>query len=172
MGFKPLARLFWRKNSILGKLSILYPILGIIRGQRQRVSRHTSFGQKYRWLVCKAVTGIGSDNVIGVEVDHGARVDIEDLRKTLQKCLDNKQAVYSVVTIIGFTEEGAVDPLRDVIALRNEFREKGLSFLIHGDAAWGGYFCSMIPQDFEPGKVIKLPSEKGCKAGFVPDSVK
>lgn len=88
----------------------------------------------------------------------------------MQNCLDNKQAVYSVVTIIGSTEEGAVDPLRDVIALRNEFREKGLSFLVHGDAAWGGYFCSMIPQDFEPGKVIKLPSEKGSKAGFVPDS--
>lgn len=108
--------------------------------------------------------------MIGVEVDHGARVDLKDLRKKLQECLDKKQAVYCVVAIIGTTDEGAVDPLRGVIALRNEFQEKGLSFLIHGDAAWGGYFCSMIPQDFEPGKVIELPSEKGSPAGFVPDS--
>ena len=108
--------------------------------------------------------------MIGINVDHGARVDLDDLRKNLQYCLDNKQAVYAVVAIIGSTEEGAVDPLRGIISLRDEFQEKGLSFLVHGDAAWGGYFCTMLPQGFEPGKVIELPSEKGSAAGFVPDS--
>lgn len=41
---------------------------------------------------------------------------------------------------------------------------------VHGDAAWGGYFCTMLPQDFQPGHDINLPSEKGSGAGFVPDS--
>lgn len=108
--------------------------------------------------------------MIGVHVDHGARVDLEDLEKKLQSCLDNKQPVYAVVAIIGSTEEGSVDPLRGILRLRNEFRAKGLSFLVHGDAAWGGYFCTMLPQDFQPGQDISLPSEKGSGAGFVPDS--
>ena len=78
--------------------------------------------------------------------------------------------MYAVTAIIGSTEEGAVDPLRGVLSLRREFQKKGLSFLVHADAAWGGYFCSMLPQDYKPGDEIQLPSEKGAGAGFVPDS--
>ena len=108
--------------------------------------------------------------MIGVQVDHGARVDLEDLRTKLQICLDKKQPVYAVVAIIGSTEEGAVDPLRGILKLRQEFQAKGLSFLVHGDGAWGGYFCTMLPEGFKPGQEIQLPSEKGSGAGFVPDS--
>ena len=78
--------------------------------------------------------------MVSIKVDHGARVDLDDLRSHLQSCLDNEVAVYAVVAIIGSIEEGAVDPLRDIIRLRDEFQAKGLSFLVHGDAAWGGYF--------------------------------
>ncbi|KAL9099527.1 MAG: hypothetical protein Q9163_004987 [Psora crenata] len=124
----------------------------------------------YSWPKAAAVTGIGSDYMVGVKVDHGARVDLEDLREHLQQCLDNKQAVYAVVAIMGSTEEGAVDPLRGILKLRQEFETKGLSFLVHADAAWGGYFCTMLPQDYKPGEEIALPSEKGSGAGFVPDS--
>ncbi|KAL8819057.1 MAG: hypothetical protein Q9191_007816, partial [Dirinaria sp. TL-2023a] len=124
----------------------------------------------YSWPKAAAVTGIGSDRMIGVQVDHGARVDLEDLREKLQQSLDQKEAVYAVVAIIGSTEEGAVDPLRGILKLREEFQAKGLSFLVHGDGAWGGYFCSMLPRDFEPGQEISLPSEKGGGAGFVPDA--
>ena len=121
-------------------------------------------------MINVAVTGLGSDSVVGIKVDHGARVDLDDLRNHLQSCLDNQVAVYAVVAIIGSTEEGAVDPLRGIIKLRDEFQAKGLSFLVHGDAAWGGYFCTMLPQDYQPGQEINLPSEKGSASGFVPDS--
>ncbi|KAK3175984.1 hypothetical protein OEA41_007306 [Lepraria neglecta] len=76
----------------------------------------------------------------------------------------------AAVAIIGSTEGGAVDPLRDIIQLRDEFQAKGLSFLVHGDAAWGGYFCTMLLQGYQPCQEINLPSEKGSGAGFVPDS--
>lgn len=65
-----------------------------------------------------AVTGIGSDHMIGVQVDPGARVDLKDLESRLQTCLENEQPVYAVVAIIGSTEEGAVDPLRGILKLR------------------------------------------------------
>ena len=69
-----------------------------------------------------------------------------DLRKVLQECLDKKQAVYEVVAVMGTTEEGAVDRLTEIIKIRDEFMTKGLSFVIHADAAWGGYFASMLPR--------------------------
>jgi glutamate/tyrosine decarboxylase-like PLP-dependent enzyme len=92
----------------------------------------------------QALVGIGSDNCVDVAVDNNGRVEIAELRKKLDECLANKQAVYALVAIIGSTEEGVVDPLDEVIKLRDEYAEKGLSFIVHADAAWGGYFASMI----------------------------
>lgn len=82
-----------------------------------------------------ALTGIGAVNLINVPVDDGARIRVDDLRASLQDCLNKKRAVYAVVAIVGTTEEGAVDPLVEIIGLREEFAAKGLSFLVHADAA-------------------------------------
>lgn len=72
---------------------------------------------------------------------------IDELRNALQKCLDKEQAVLEVVAVIGTTEEGAVDRLKEIVKLRTDFEAKGLSFVVHADAAWGGYFASMVPPD-------------------------
>ncbi|KAJ0306665.1 hypothetical protein COL516b_004458 [Colletotrichum fioriniae] len=66
--------------------------------------------------------------------------------------------------------EGAVDSLSGVLALRKQFQAKGLSFVVHADAAWGGYFCSMLPKDYRPGDVMNLPTDMGAADGFVPDA--
>jgi hypothetical protein len=68
----------------------------------------------------------------------------------LDECLRNRRPVYEVVAVVGSTEEGAVDPLSDVLALRERFHERGLAFPIHADGAWGGYFTSMIRADTDP----------------------
>ncbi|KAI9872353.1 MAG: hypothetical protein M1830_001743 [Pleopsidium flavum] len=124
----------------------------------------------YSWPKGAAIAGIGSDNVVGIEVDNGARVDLANLEKHLQASLDNQQAVYAVVAFIGSTEEGAVDPLGCILALRDKFQGQGLSFVVHADAAWGGYFASMLPTDFHPGDFVKLPTETGDSEGFIPDA--
>jgi len=98
----------------------------------------------YSWPKGAAMTGIGSDNIIDVPVDMYARMDIPSLDKLLQACLDKKQAVYAVVAIIGSTEHGAVDPIKGVVELRVKYQKLGLSFAIHADAAWGGYFTSLL----------------------------
>jgi glutamate/tyrosine decarboxylase-like PLP-dependent enzyme len=79
-----------------------------------------------------------------VPVDRHARINVTKLRDLLDQCIQNQQAVYAVVAIVGSTEEGVVDPLDEIIALRNEYQKKGLTFLVHADAAWGGYFASMV----------------------------
>ncbi|TGJ78751.1 hypothetical protein E0Z10_g10012 [Xylaria hypoxylon] len=124
----------------------------------------------YSWPKGAAITGLGSDNVIGIPVDLGARVDLEELEKMLRQSLKDEQSVLAVVGIIGSTEEGAVDPLSGILALRRQLQAEGLSFLVHVDAAWGGYFCSMLPKDYRPGDVINLPTEMDEADGFVPDA--
>ncbi|KAJ3903671.1 pyridoxal phosphate-dependent transferase, partial [Lentinula edodes] len=108
----------------------------------------------YSWPKGAAITGIGSENVISVTVDNSARMDPNDLRRLLHECLNLKdaqgnpapRAVYAVVAIVGSTEHGACDPLKDILDVRDEFRRKGLSFVLHADGAWGAYFATTIPE--------------------------
>ncbi|KAG9121292.1 hypothetical protein FRC07_002791 [Ceratobasidium sp. 392] len=101
----------------------------------------------YSWPKGAALTGIGSDNLIDVPVDTNARMDCSALDELLKDCLDNKRAVYAVVAIMGSTEHGAVDPIADVIGLREKYQKQGLSFAVHADAAWGGYFTSLLHEE-------------------------
>ncbi|GAO18709.1 hypothetical protein UVI_02053150 [Ustilaginoidea virens] len=99
----------------------------------------------YSWPKTAAIAGLGSGNIIGIPVDNAARVDIKVLEEKLLECVKSDTAVYAVVAVVGSTEEGAVDRLTEIIKLRNKFRdEHGLSFLVHADAAWGGYFATML----------------------------
>ncbi|OCH96572.1 PLP-dependent transferase [Obba rivulosa] len=115
----------------------------------------------YSWPKGAAIAGLGSDNMVDVPVDNNARVNIDELRNQLQKHLDDKQAVFAVVAIIGSTEEGAVDPLDEVLKARDDFQAQGLSFVVHADAAWGGYFASMIrDKPTLPGGPILVPTPR------------
>jgi len=76
------------------------------------------------------------NNLIHVDVDIAARLNVANLDERLEKCLNDQQAVYAVISIMGTTEHGAVDPLFDIIQLREKYQKLGLSFYVHVDAAW------------------------------------
>jgi glutamate/tyrosine decarboxylase-like PLP-dependent enzyme len=66
-----------------------------------------------------------------VPSDSRGRMDMDSLAQRL-KCGD----VSSVVATMGTTATGSVDPLADILALRETY-----GFRIHADAAYGGYFA-------------------------------
>lgn len=114
-----------------------------------------------------AVLGIGSKNLLNVEVDKQARMDIDALDKMLDDCLNSQTAVYQVIAVIGTTEEGGIDRIEDIVNLREKYYAKGLSFVIHADAAWGGYFATMIPKETF-GRSGKRAPRADTPANFVP----
>jgi glutamate/tyrosine decarboxylase-like PLP-dependent enzyme len=116
----------------------------ITHGRKVQVSNAIKLRETTANLHPKDVTGIGSRNIIGVPVDEQARMDCQALDMLLAESVQQRQAVYAVVVIMGTTEHGSVDPLSKVLALRRKYQKRGLSFLIHADAAWGGYFTSML----------------------------
>ncbi|KAH7911139.1 pyridoxal phosphate-dependent transferase [Hygrophoropsis aurantiaca] len=98
----------------------------------------------YSWPKSAGLAGIGEENIVGVPLAYTGRMDVDALDNLLSACLRNQQAVYAVVAIIGTTEQGLVDPISSILTLRQKYQALGLSFLIHADAAWGGYFTSLL----------------------------
>lgn len=102
----------------------------------------------YSFPKAAAVLGIGASSMLDVPVDLNGRMSMDALRLALEECLARRRPVLSVVAVIGSTEESAVDPIREVLDLRDEFRARGLDFTVHADAAWGGYHASLVRDDF------------------------
>jgi tyrosine decarboxylase / aspartate 1-decarboxylase len=73
-----------------------------------------------------------------VRADAAGRMDVAALEDELRK-----GDVGTVVVTLGTTAIGAVDPLDEIIALRERY-----GFRIHVDAAYGGYF-RLIPEALE-----------------------
>ncbi len=101
----------------------------------------------YSWPKAGTLLGLGQNNIVKIHVDLRARMHVPDLRDQLRDCLIKRVPVIAVIAVIGSTEESAVDPLRDILDIREEFHKEGLDFAIHCDAAWGGYFNSMYRDD-------------------------
>ena len=100
----------------------------------------------YSWPKSATLIGLGTHCIKFIDVDYDGRMCMKSLRAVLADCLDKQQPVLQVVAVIGSTEEGAVDPLVEMAAIREEFREQGLEFVLHIDGAWGGYFRSMLQE--------------------------
>jgi glutamate/tyrosine decarboxylase-like PLP-dependent enzyme len=98
----------------------------------------------YSWEKAAAILGLGLGAVRLIPVDEECRMILPALRAELEDALRCHRPVLQVVAVTGTTHEGAVDPLADILAIRDEYEERGLSFSVHADAAWGGYFASML----------------------------
>jgi glutamate/tyrosine decarboxylase-like PLP-dependent enzyme len=113
----------------------------------------------YSWPKGASLVGLGRASVVPVPVDYDGRMDTPSLRRQLDRCLAERCPVLEVVAVIGSTEESAVDPLADIADIRDEYREMGLEFSLHADAAWGGYFASML----RPSKVEREIEARGLQ---------
>ena len=98
----------------------------------------------YSWDKAAALIGIGRHHLRFIHIDKNGRLDVIHLRRLLEDCLKTNTPVYQVVAVVGSTSESAVDPITQILSLRSEFRQKGLDFYLHADAAWGGYFCTAL----------------------------
>lgn len=90
------------------------------------------------------IMGMGRESLISVSVDPTFRMDVVDLARQLEACDARNDQVIAVVAVVGTTEEGAVDPVDQIVALRDAREKSGAeSFWLHVDGAYGGYLRTM-----------------------------
>ncbi|MDK2593940.1 pyridoxal phosphate-dependent decarboxylase family protein [Pseudoalteromonas obscura] len=116
----------------------------------------------YSWVKAMKILGIGSKNLWHVPTDEKMRLDPEALRLLLLKAKSENRTVLAVIGVLGTTEFGTVDPISDIVTLREEMiRDESLNYYIHIDAAWGGYLSSVFRNEEN-----NLRSHDEVKAGF------
>jgi tyrosine decarboxylase len=98
----------------------------------------------YSWLKALDISGVGLDQMIPIPVQENYRMDIDVLETTIEKLVHEGTPVLGVVVVAGTTEEGAVDEVDRVVALRRKLQASGTYFYIHCDAAYGGYARSLF----------------------------
>ncbi len=79
------------------------------------------------------VLGLGTDNIVRVNVDDRGRMCPESLRTTLAKLRDDERPVVAVCACACATPIGAFDPLNDIADVCEQF-----GVWLHVDAAHGG----------------------------------
>jgi tyrosine decarboxylase/aspartate 1-decarboxylase len=84
------------------------------------------------------ISGVLKLDFTPIATDSSGRLSLEALESELRK-----GDVGTVVATLGTTAIGAVDPLDQILALRESYR-----FRVHVDAAYGGYF-RLIPEALE-----------------------
>ncbi|MET4783702.1 tyrosine decarboxylase [Glaciihabitans sp. UYNi722] len=98
----------------------------------------------YSWVKALDIIGVGLDQMIAIPVSENYRMDIDALTSTVEELARTQTPILGLVTVVGTTEEGAVDEVDKIIALRERMRKSGLYFYIHCDAAYGGYGRSLF----------------------------
>ncbi len=48
----------------------------------------------------------------------------------MQQCLDSEIPVIAVVVVVGSTNENAVDPVEEIVKLREQFKSKVTNYII------------------------------------------
>lgn len=122
-------------------------------GLRAFLDAHPELGQPhvlvstsghYSWQKAMKLMGLGTANLTRVGVDSSMRLDASDLESKIETILASQDTILAVIPILGTTEFGALDPVDQVVDLRARYRERGVEFGLHLDAAWGGYLASLF----------------------------
>lgn len=99
----------------------------------------------YSWMKAMDIFGLGQQNIVQLPVDASYRTDVHKMRETVFALIEQGKPILAVVAVVGTTETGAIDNVKEVIELRRECEQRfGVSFYVHIDAAYAGYACAMF----------------------------
>ncbi len=98
----------------------------------------------YSWSKSVEALGLGRAQLRLADIGARFRVDVRALEKVLDRCIAERHPVIMLVSVLGSTELGVIDPIDRVDHLRREILKQGLSFSFHVDGAYGGYLLSVL----------------------------
>lgn len=112
----------------------------------------------YSWQKGLSLLGFGGDAFWSVDLDSKGQLCVEDLKNKIERAKSEQRPILLVVSVAGTTELGELDPVDRVQDLIDDYKRQGLHIWHHVDAAYGGFYCSLLRGD--QGKKRSLPAEQ------------
>ena len=98
----------------------------------------------YSWEKIAVLQGYGKENLLPIELDKHGTMSVSDLKRKIEFCRKEQRPILMIVSVLGTTELGLVDPIYDIQRLIDEYKKTNGAFIWHHiDAAFGGFFCSL-----------------------------
>ena len=91
---------------------------------------HSSF------IKCIRVMGLDTTNLVRIKTDNQGRMDINDLRISIDKCSIENKKIFAIVATLGTTVRGAIDPINEISEIC-----KQRNIWLHIDGSIGGIFA-------------------------------
>lgn len=91
----------------------------------------------YSWTKGMDLLGLGSHNLQLLSITEDYRIDISSLAERIEDLTSKRTPIIMVVLVFGSTEEGSIDPIEEIASICNNYYK-------HVDAAYGGYFASLL----------------------------
>ena len=91
---------------------------------------HSSF------IKCIRIMGLNDTNLVKIKTDNQGRMDINNLRKSIDICLIENKKIFAIVATLGTTVRGAIDPIKEISDIC-----KKRKIWLHIDGSIGGIFA-------------------------------
>lgn len=102
----------------------------------------------YSWIKAANVFGLGEEAFWSVPLDAEGRLSPAGLAARIDEARAAGRPVLMVVSVAGTTELGELDPVEAVADHLDRLRrEDGIDIWHHVDAAYGGFFCALDPDE-------------------------
>jgi len=80
--------------------------------------------------------GLEATNLVRIKTDNQGRMDIKNLKNSLDKCSTENKRIFAVVATLGTTVRGAIDPIKEISDIC-----KDRNIWLHIDGSIGGIFA-------------------------------
>lgn len=99
----------------------------------------------YSWKKGVELLGLGAEALWPLNLDPHGRLDVVDLRRVIDRAEAEGRPILCVVSVVGSTELGSIDPVDRVQDLLDGLEAtRGIRIWHHIDAAFGGFLTSIL----------------------------
>jgi glutamate/tyrosine decarboxylase-like PLP-dependent enzyme len=109
----------------------------------------TSGNKHFSWRKAANLLGLGEASFWNAPLDREGRVDLAGLSQLIDRAREEARPILCLASVAGTTEAGEIDPIDKVADLLDGLTAQGIYIWHHVDAAYGGFFCSMLGGETE-----------------------
>jgi len=123
------------------------------------------------WNKMPEILGLGQNALVKIPVDKNYHINIIKLKNKIIEYKKDDISTLAVIGVFGSTEEGAMDPIDKILKIKSDFEQENYSFYVHIDAAYGGYYASLLSKNEQKLKILEANPKQIAEISKISNNV-